>query len=82
MAARSSGRPKWPASFAGRTRSIYQEALLRLDYTLALYWRLRHSLHFDDPEKMGTVLTRHEELLRPIVRKMREQPAGSLPDSG
>ena len=62
-------------------RSVYQEALLKLDYSLALYWRLRHSLHFGDADQVGEVLDRHQRVLRPILRKMREQPTGSLPDA-
>ena len=61
-------------------RSDYQRAVLKLDYALTLYWRLRHSLSAGDPEALALLLEHHQRKLQPVARIIRENASATVTD--
>jgi ABC-type transport system involved in cytochrome c biogenesis permease subunit len=61
-------------------RSDFQRAVLKLDYAVTLYWRLRHSLSASDPEAMALLLEHHQRDLQPIARTIRESESPTVTD--
>ncbi|MGB9274810.1 MAG: cytochrome c biogenesis protein CcsA [Terrimicrobiaceae bacterium] len=61
-------------------RSDFQRAVLKLDYAVTLYWRLRHSLNSGDAAALGLLLEHHERELQPVVRRIRENATSAVTD--
>ncbi len=61
-------------------RSDFQRAVLKLDYAVTLYWRLRHSLNTGDSDAFPMLLEHHQRELRPLARKIRENASGEVTD--
>jgi len=55
-------------------RSIFQRAILKFEYTLTLYWRLRHSLHSGDPLSLVEMREAQDRDIRPLALRMQEMP--------
>ena len=61
-------------------RSDFQRAVLKLDYAMTLYWRLRHSLSASDPEALALLLEHHQRDLQPIARTIRKSESATVTD--
>ena len=61
-------------------RSDFQRAVLKLDYAVTLYWRLRHSLNAGDSGALALLLDHHERELQPVVRRIRENASSAVTD--
>ena len=61
-------------------RSDFQRAVLKLDYAVTLYWRLRHSLNVGDSDALALLLEHHERELQPVARRIRENAASAVTD--
>jgi ABC-type transport system involved in cytochrome c biogenesis permease subunit len=61
-------------------RSDFQRAVLKLDYAVTLYWRLRHSLSLGDSNALSLLLEHHQRDLQPIARRIRENPSTAVTD--
>lgn len=58
-------------------RSQFENAVLQLDYLLTLYWRLRHSLHLNDPTGLDEKVVRFQTEIHPRFREVRAMGDGS-----
>jgi hypothetical protein len=61
-------------------RSDFQRAVLKLDYAVTLYWRLRHSLNADDPDALALLVEHHQRELQPVARRIRENASSVVTD--
>ena len=62
-------------------RSQFENAVLQLDYLLTLYWRLRHSLHLNDPQGLDDKVVRFQTEIHPRFREMRAMgDSGGIPE--
>jgi ABC-type transport system involved in cytochrome c biogenesis permease subunit len=61
-------------------RNDFQRAVLKFDYAVTLYWRLRHSLLAGDSGQLGRLLEKHERELQPVARSIRQQASTTVSD--
>jgi hypothetical protein len=61
-------------------RSDFQRAVLKLEYAVTLYWRLRHSLNTGDGGALALLLEHHERELQPVARSIRENATSAVTD--
>ena len=61
-------------------RNDFQRAVLKFEYAVTLYWRLRHSLLAGDSGRLGGLLEKHERELQPVARSIRQQASPAISD--
>ncbi len=61
-------------------RSTYESAVLHLDYLLTLYWRVRHSLHLDDPQDLARMIDQYELEVHPRFVELRGMSNQEVPE--
>jgi hypothetical protein len=61
-------------------RSDFQRAVLKFDYAVTLYWRMRHSLNAGDSDALALLLEHHQRELQPVARRIRENASSVVTD--